>query len=227
MIADHTIDRLVFRWLAIPWLQAELNAWMYRFNSSPRCADKHKLLPQGIPNIIHAKPHLYGSQDFKVHDYEVSHCRLKKKQSCQVIVSSELFDEMEQEWVQPDDPIFQLVPPSFANQVTLLYSTMGQPPVSSLTFWAVYQDLLGLFHTLPEDPQLSGALHMADEGANDEVPVLTGLRELCHGDNVVGKNGYLYYGGLENPPSLEAQGSDNKGADVENVDLQEYADFSD
>jgi hypothetical protein len=31
-------------------------------------------------------------------------------------------------------------------------------------------------------------------------PVLAGLRELRHGDNVVGKHGYIYYGGLENPP---------------------------
>ena len=58
--------RLVFRWLAIPWLQAELDAWMRRFNSSPRRADKHKILPQGIPDLIDAKPHLFNSKNFKV-----------------------------------------------------------------------------------------------------------------------------------------------------------------
>jgi len=58
--------RLIFRWLAIRWLQAELDAWMRCLNSSPRRADKHKLLPRGIPDLIHAKPHLYGSKDFKV-----------------------------------------------------------------------------------------------------------------------------------------------------------------
>jgi hypothetical protein len=64
---DHIIlCILVFWWLAILWLQAELDAWMQQFNYSPQWADKHKLLPQGIPDVIHVKPHLYGSQDFKV-----------------------------------------------------------------------------------------------------------------------------------------------------------------
>ncbi|KAI9445613.1 hypothetical protein F5148DRAFT_1254841, partial [Russula earlei] len=108
---DDPLKKLVFHWLAIPWLQAELGAWTWRFNSSPRRADKHKLLPQGIPNIIHTKPHLYGSQDFKV------------------VVSSDIFDKMEQEWVQPHSPVFQLVPPTFAKQITMLYQTMGEPAV--------------------------------------------------------------------------------------------------
>ncbi|KAI9452828.1 hypothetical protein F5148DRAFT_1330590 [Russula earlei] len=168
---DDPLEKLVFRWLAIPWLQAELDAWTWRFNSSPPRADKHKLLPQGIPNIIHAKPHLYGSQDFKV------------------VVSSDIFDKMEQEWVQPHSPVFQLVLPTFAKQITTLYQTMGEPAVSCLTFWKIYQDLLALFRALPDDPQLAGALHLADEGANEEVQLLAGLRELRHGDNVVGEHG--------------------------------------
>ncbi|KAI9437413.1 hypothetical protein F5148DRAFT_1262673 [Russula earlei] len=186
-----------------------LDAWTWRFNSSPRRADKHKLLPQGIPNIIHAKPHLYGSQDFKV------------------VVSSDIFDKMEQEWVQPHSPVFQLVPPTFAKQITTLYQTMGEPAMSCLTFWKIYQDLLALFRALLDDPQLAEALHLADEGANEEVQLLAGLCELWHGDNVVGEHGYVYCGGLENPPSLDDQGSD-AGFNVENiVDLREYADFSD
>ena len=60
------------------------------------------------------------------------------------------------------------------------------------------------------------------------MPVLTGLRELRHGDKVIGENGYLYYGELENPPLPDDGGSDGEGANVENmVDLREYADFSD
>ncbi|KAF8230959.1 hypothetical protein L208DRAFT_1378304 [Tricholoma matsutake] len=69
------------------------------------------------------------------------------------------------------------------------YHAMGEPVVSSLTFWTMYQDLLALFHALPDDPQLAKALCMADEGADEEVPILTGLRELWHGDNIIGENG--------------------------------------
>jgi len=61
-----TVYRLVFRWLAIPWIQAELDAWMKCFNESPRRADKHKILPKGIPDLIALKPHLYHSTDYKV-----------------------------------------------------------------------------------------------------------------------------------------------------------------
>ncbi|KAF8232648.1 hypothetical protein L208DRAFT_1271005, partial [Tricholoma matsutake] len=201
---DDPLEKLVFRWLAIPWLQAELNAWMCRFNSSPCQADKHKLLPQGIPDIIHAKPHLFGSKDFKV------------------VISPKLFDEMEQEWAPPSDPVFQLVPVTFAEQATMLYHALGQPAVSCITFWTVYQELLAAFLRLPADPQLAEALLMADEGVEVEVPVLTGLRELQHGDNVVGEHGYMYCGGLENPPPIDEE-EEGPG----NVDLREFADFSD
>lgn len=66
LVSSEKVSSLVFRWLAIPWLQAELDAWMRRYNSTPRRRDKNKILPQGIPDLIHAKPECYGSRDFKV-----------------------------------------------------------------------------------------------------------------------------------------------------------------
>ncbi|KAJ7835610.1 hypothetical protein B0H13DRAFT_1913517 [Mycena leptocephala] len=62
---DKPLEKLVFRWLAIPWLQAELDAWVRRYNSTPRRRDKNKILPQGIPDLIVAKPHLYGTQELQ------------------------------------------------------------------------------------------------------------------------------------------------------------------
>lgn len=56
----------VFRWLAIPWLQAELDAWAHRRNHNAPRRDKNKILPHGIPAIIRAKPHEFNSLDFKV-----------------------------------------------------------------------------------------------------------------------------------------------------------------
>ncbi|KAJ6553413.1 hypothetical protein B0H19DRAFT_1211058 [Mycena capillaripes] len=49
---DNPLENLVFRWLAIPWLQAELDAWVSRYNSTPRRRDKNKILPHGIPELI-------------------------------------------------------------------------------------------------------------------------------------------------------------------------------
>ena len=57
---------LVFWWLAIPWLQAEIDEWVHIKNRSAPWADKNKILPHGIPWIIRAKPHKYNALYFKV-----------------------------------------------------------------------------------------------------------------------------------------------------------------
>jgi len=67
ILTSNYINSLLFRWLAIPWLQAELDAWSHRWNSSSRRADKHKILPRGIPDLIHAKPDNYNSKSYMVH----------------------------------------------------------------------------------------------------------------------------------------------------------------
>ena len=57
---------LVFRYLAIPWLQAELDQWREQFNMTPRRTQRNKSLPQGIPYIIAGNPEKYNVHDFKV-----------------------------------------------------------------------------------------------------------------------------------------------------------------
>ena len=66
----------------------------------------------------------------------------------QIVISPELFDEMEHEWVHPEDPVFKLVPTAFEVQVTVLYNQIGNPEVSSLTIWDVYSHLLDAFRSL-------------------------------------------------------------------------------
>ena len=62
----HPLRSLVFRWLAIPWIQAELDEWVTLRNRTAPQADKNKILPHGILELIQEKPHLYGTHDFKV-----------------------------------------------------------------------------------------------------------------------------------------------------------------
>ena len=110
----------------------------------------------------------------------------------------------------------------------MLYDhTLGQPVVSSTTFWTVYQELLSAFCTLLANLQLAEALLSAEEGVDEQVPVLTGLHELRHGDNIVGEHGYLYYGGLENPPVDNDGSGDDTDEEPAGVNLQEFANFSD
>jgi len=59
-------DRLVFRWLAIPWLQQEADSYVYNHNTSRRRASRHKILPNGIPDATFENPELVDARDFKV-----------------------------------------------------------------------------------------------------------------------------------------------------------------
>jgi hypothetical protein len=59
-------NSLVFRWLAIPWLQKEADAYMYSHNTSRRRANRHKVLPNGIPDVMFENPKSVGARDFKV-----------------------------------------------------------------------------------------------------------------------------------------------------------------
>jgi hypothetical protein len=63
-ITEH--DRLVFRWLAIPWLQKEADSYVSSHNTSRRRADRRKILPNGIPDVMFKYPESVGARDFKV-----------------------------------------------------------------------------------------------------------------------------------------------------------------
>jgi hypothetical protein len=128
---------------------------------------------------------------------------------------------MEQKWAPHDLPVFQLVPPPFEKHVNLLYISFGKPAVCFRTFWDVYNQLLTAFRALPQTVPLAEALENADDGAEEEVPLISGLRDLRYGDAAVGELGYVYYGGLDNPSAF----ADGDQEDQEN--MREYADFSD
>ncbi|KAM6489625.1 hypothetical protein JOM56_014947 [Amanita muscaria] len=172
------ISSLVFRWLAIPWLQAEIDKWMNMYNSSYRRANKHKTLPHGIPDLIHAKPERYKSQNF------------------QIMISTELFDEMQQEWAPHDDPVFQLTPTSFHNQANNHYGSLGRPAVSRGTFWDIYNALLACFQQDPVNATLEEEFNLANLGADQGMDLLPGFRQLRLGDEVVG-DGVVLHGAYD------------------------------
>ena len=60
---------LVFRWLSIPWIQAELDEWVILRNRTAPQADRNKILPHGIPELIRNKLEKYGTLDFKVSSF--------------------------------------------------------------------------------------------------------------------------------------------------------------
>jgi len=58
--------RYTFRWLFIPWLQVELDSYVYRRNFSSKRADKNKILPHGPPDEIYNYPENYDCRNFRV-----------------------------------------------------------------------------------------------------------------------------------------------------------------
>ena len=58
--------RLVFRWLAIPWLQKEADAYVYDHNTSRRRSSHRKILPNGAPDVMFENPESFDARDFKV-----------------------------------------------------------------------------------------------------------------------------------------------------------------
>ena len=57
---------LIFRWLAIPWIQSELDKWVLHRNRTRPRYDSKKILPNGIPLVIRDKPEKFDAMDFKV-----------------------------------------------------------------------------------------------------------------------------------------------------------------
>ena len=60
------LSSLVFRWLAILWLQSELDKWVIVRNRTLPRANTKKVLPHGIPELMREKPEQFGALDFKV-----------------------------------------------------------------------------------------------------------------------------------------------------------------
>ncbi|KAF9532557.1 hypothetical protein CPB83DRAFT_867411 [Crepidotus variabilis] len=179
---NRPIDKLVFRWIFIPWLQAELNAYVARVNTSRKRADRNKVLPHGRPNDIHFNPGRFGCLDFKI------------------TVDPALVNQVEQLYAPPDDPVFTLVPADFEQLASKFYTQMGRPPVTSKNVWDVYIKLMRQFEQMDgADGLLEHCVAtLAKEFDNDaslEKPVGT---DLFGGIDELDDDGNYYLGGVNN-----------------------------
>jgi hypothetical protein len=186
-----------------------------RNRTAPR-ADKNKILPHGIPELIQKKPHLYNATDFKVSVFQPVGALAHLKG--QIPVPADLIDEVEQRYAPPDHPVFQLVPPTFEERVIVRYNALDRPAVTINSFWNIYHQLLAAFRTQEPDPELDSILSVHDTSCEaieaDGVPLLPGQKDLRVGVNVVGAAGQMYYysGGASSLPSgwtIANEGSSN------------------
>jgi len=59
-------NRLVFCWLAIPWLQKAADSYVYDHNTTCRRASHRKVLPNEVPDVMFENPKIVNALDFKV-----------------------------------------------------------------------------------------------------------------------------------------------------------------
>jgi hypothetical protein len=157
----------------------------------------------------------------------------------QIVVPSELFDEVEAKYAPPDHPVFELVPPPFHDRAVGLYAKMGQPSVSSDTFWDIYCELLQRFREVESNAALSliiethrNAMDQIELENTKKMELLPNMKAFRNGSNLVGPKGHRYIGGLINPPTQGLRGSPILAEeDASDLDCgvgpePEYADFT-
>ena len=196
---------LLFRWIAIPWLQTEVDHWVTLKNKSAPRASRHKILPHGIPALIREHPSDFNAVDFKIP------------------VPPELFDEMEARFAPSDHPVFELVPQAFHEHVSNLYTIIGQPEVTVETFWDIFRDLLGHLRERPNEQLTEIITDYNITPEPEPMPLLPNMEAFRLGQPLdVGTN-INYIGGLDDPISTSSIGPSGPSRAPE----AEYADFTD
>ncbi|KIK50485.1 hypothetical protein GYMLUDRAFT_121157, partial [Collybiopsis luxurians FD-317 M1] len=126
---DNTLEYNVFKWVFIPWFQAELDAYVDLINTTKKWAKKHKVLPHGPPDDIDEHPENYNVMNFKV----------------LIDPDADYIQIAEQLYAPPDHPVFQLVPPAFNHWISQYYNQLRCPEITRDNVWNVYEGLLRKF----------------------------------------------------------------------------------
>lgn len=142
------------------------------------------------------------------------------------MVSDDMFNAIEEEWVPHDDPVFQLTPMLFHKQAEAYYISLGRPAISKGTFWDVYNALLGHFRQGPPDIMLAEQFKLANLGPEEEtMDLLPGLQALPVGDEVIGDGVVLQEDSAEG--DFTDSDNDNTPAADFTDDATPAADFTD
>ncbi|KAI6045899.1 hypothetical protein EDC04DRAFT_2865074 [Pisolithus marmoratus] len=115
---------MIFQWIFIPWLQAELNAYQDHVNHTAKWCNHNKVLPHGVPELIFSTPQDYGTLDLK---FMVDRAALKHVYHL---------------YINPSHPVFDLVPSPLNTHLEACYNNLGCPAVTCHTVWDIYLDLL-------------------------------------------------------------------------------------
>ncbi|EGO18514.1 hypothetical protein SERLADRAFT_408531 [Serpula lacrymans var. lacrymans S7.9] len=156
--ADDALQRLVFHYVFIPWIQQELNCFIERFNGSKPRRNSHKLLPHGRPVDIFKNPELFESRNFAVK------------------VHPPYLTEVRDKYAPPDHPVFHLVPPAFSLQARTFWDAANYPQVGRENIWDIYLHLLQQFRDQPNNMELRTVMALSvnsnEEDESEFMPVM-------------------------------------------------------
>ncbi|KZT59601.1 hypothetical protein CALCODRAFT_407535, partial [Calocera cornea HHB12733] len=99
------LENLLFRWLAIPMIQEDLDRFTRIHNSSKPRKDRKKAMPTEIPQVLFERPEEYGP----FLDYKIT-------------VSSEHLECVAALFAPADHPVFQLTPDWFDEHAGQVYA---------------------------------------------------------------------------------------------------------
>ncbi|KAG1816565.1 hypothetical protein EV424DRAFT_1528296 [Suillus variegatus] len=170
---DSTLQRLIFRWVFIPWLQRELDGYKDRINNTAKRHDRNKVLPHGVPNLIYDSPGDFGALDFKI------------------VLEPGAIDHVRNLYVDLNHAVFELVPRDFGDFLHQCYDELGRPIVDRRSAWNVYLDLHQITSRLYE--QLPPMVLPDDNLDDDFLPLLEDHQDLPFHD---GNDGAYYMGGV-------------------------------
>ncbi|KAH6890733.1 hypothetical protein BKA70DRAFT_1234631 [Coprinopsis sp. MPI-PUGE-AT-0042] len=218
---DNLIHRYVFRWIFIPWLQAELDNYRFKVNHTRRRRDPRKVVPHGRAEDIYRFPEAYGARDFKV------------------AVSEEVIREVEERLIPPNLPLFQLVPPVFDQSLRYLYAHLPAElkPFGRHNVWAAYRYLLYQMQTWGA-PHHGDAVvfHEGEVAAERElrdVQVIPGQPLLEQQVPGAAPGQHAYLGGVNNGlgigDELQRDVFDDEGgnSDLDEMELEAFTGYED
>ncbi|KAG1800559.1 hypothetical protein EV424DRAFT_1474841 [Suillus variegatus] len=178
---NNTLQVMVFRWVFIPWLQQELDAYQDRINNTAKRRDRNKILPHGVPNLIYNSAEDFGALDFKIQ------------------IEPEALDFVQSLYIKPSHCMFDLVPEGFSKCIQHCYNDLGRPVITRQSVWDTYWLLLDALQLADELP---GKIQLQDDENEDFVPLLDDYQDLpSHED----PNGAYYMGGVGGGLGLDTE----------------------
>jgi hypothetical protein len=118
-----------------------------------------------------------------------------------VKVSPEALQFVREKYIPKNDPVFDLVPPSFGRIAAHFYDLIGNPTITRQNVWDVFRDILNLFEELDNIPydaewQDAVALGRKDEHEYFELALPSELADLRGGMEKKTADGGFYMGGV-------------------------------